>query len=227
MSRFVFLFIVLLSVPMAFADCIPWVGGAQTYTTGDCVTLDGKTYYALRDVNAWTHPYDTWHWSTVAPVITIPVTQGSVVVDLLAVNANRSIQIPNFPGTKTFPMSEQSYTVDKDGLLLVDATLLVAQLSAGEGTYHIDMILNGTTTSRFGYYMVEIYSQGGHYREANVRNQIEVKSGDQVTVKTWVSNTWVSAGEYGNGTAVTVENANVLFYEGGKLLSATTSLKRQ
>lgn len=218
----------LFFAPSFAATCIPWVGGAQEYVAWDCVTLDGTTYYAQRPVNAWTPPTDTWHWTTTAPTIppTVPTT-GNVVLDPLATAVSRGFNEPVCPTTKTYPLSEQSYTVQKDGLFVVNGTLLVAQLSAGEGRFFLEINLNGTSTIRQFPYLVEPYSNSGHYREANGRNQVEVHAGDQITVKTSMSNTWVNIGEYVNCTVVTVENVAVSFYEGGKLLSATTSLQRQ
>lgn len=229
MVRNLYLGLLVLGITTASAaDCILWVGGAKEYVAGDCVTLEGNTYYAQRPVNAWTHPYDTWHWSTVPPSGPVsPSPGGSVVLDPLAVYVTRPIVIPSCPGSATFPLSEQSYTVQKDGLLAVESSLLVAQLSAGEGTYHIDIVQNGVSHGSKFHFMVEAYYMGGHYREANARNQLEVHAGDEITVKTSVYNVWVNIGQYCTGHTSTIEHANVYFYEGGKLLSSTTALQRK
>lgn len=229
MKLSVTLFSVALLVSFGSATtCIPWVGGATEYIAGDCVTLDATTYWAVRPVNAWTHPTDTWHWTTVEPTTQATTIQGNVVLDPLAVAVNRTINNATCPATtKDFPLSEQNYTVQKDGLFVVDATLLVAQISAGEGKFFVDVTRNGVKKSANQSFLVEPYQNTGHYRESNVKNQIEVTAGDQIVVKTWVQNSWVDIGNYVTCMAATIENTNVFFYEGGRLLSTTTSLQRQ
>lgn len=89
------LFILMLAA-VAFADCIPWVAGAQDYHTGDCVTLNGATYVAQRDVNAWTSPSDTWFWAT-------SISSSSSVV-----SSSSAVVVP--PGKQTINLYLSQYT---------------------------------------------------------------------------------------------------------------------